>query len=114
MAGARAFGRGLRFGIQMLIDAAPRMAPAMLVLTLIEAVLPVVNVRLTQWIVNALAGRTAASHLTELLLIYLALHLAGAGLAPALDTIQALVAERLMGRVNQLLLSRITRFMDLS
>jgi ATP-binding cassette subfamily B protein len=96
------------------VGAAPGMAAAMLVLTVLQAVLPVFNVRLTQLIVNHLAGGQGVTSLWALLLIYLALHLTAAGLAPTLSVIQGLVTERLMGRVNLLVLSRINQFPDLS
>lgn len=114
VAGARAFGHGVRFVIRMLVDAAPRLAAAMALLTVVQAALPVLNVRLTQMIVNALASRQAASALFLPLGIYLALHLTAAGLAPTAGIVQALVNERLMGQVNLLLLARVNALTDLS
>src|SRR5256885_1865612 len=107
IAGARAFGRGIRFVAGMLRDAAPRLAAAMVALTLVQAALPVLNVRLAQVIVNDLAGRPSASGLIGPLLAYLALHLAGAGLAPTLNAIQAIVNERSVGHVNLRVLGRL-------
>jgi ATP-binding cassette, subfamily B, bacterial len=112
--GARAFGRGIRFVTALLVEAAPRLAAAMLVLTLIQSTLPVLNVRLTQLIVNTLAGKEAASRLLPLVLTYLALLVAAAGLAPALNMLQAVLTERLMGQVTLRILSKINTFTDLS
>src|SRR4051794_21520007 len=100
IAGARAFGRGLRFVAGMLVDAAPRLAAAMLALTLIQAALPVLNVKLTQLIVNGLATQQTMSRLIAPLLAYLTLYLTAAGVAPTLNAIQAIINERTVGQVN--------------
>src|SRR5262249_41105033 len=98
----------------LLFDAAPRLALVLGVLTVLQAALPILNVWLTQLIVNYLAARQSAAHLLAPLLIYLAVLLTGAGLAPALSAAEALVSERLTGHVNQLLLARVNTFTDLS
>jgi ATP-binding cassette subfamily B protein len=114
VAGVRAFGRGIRFIVRMLAEAAPRLAAAMVLLTVVQAALPVLNIRLTQMIVNGLASRQVASALFLPLGIYLALHLTAAGLAPTAGIVQALVNERLMGQVNLLLLARVNALTELS
>src|SRR5438128_5807821 len=102
LAGARAFGRGIRFVSRMLVDAAPRLAILLVVLTALQAVLPVLNIWLTRLIVNNLAAGQEARRLIAPLLTYLVFHLGAAGLAPSLSTLEGLVTERLTGHVGLL------------
>lgn len=102
--GARAFRQGLGFIARLLFDAEPQLAARLLFLTLLGAALLVLTVRLTQVIVNALAGGRPVAAFLPFLLVYLALHLAAAELMPALNALQALVNERLVGRVTMLVL----------
>jgi ATP-binding cassette subfamily B protein len=113
-AGARAFGRGVRFLIGLLVSAAPRLAAGMLALTLVQAALPVLNVRLTQVIVNTLAVGGGTDRLWMPLLLYLSMHLGAAGLEPTLNAVYGLVTERLMGQVTVRVLGRINSFSDLT
>jgi ATP-binding cassette, subfamily B, bacterial len=113
-ASGRSFGRALSFALGLLVEAGPRLAVAMGVLTLLQAALPPLNVRLTQLIVNHLTGVPATVSLTALLLLYLVLHLATAALAPKLSAVQAVVNERLTGSVNLRLLERVNAIPDLS
>lgn len=114
MAGCRALGKGVRFTTRLLVSAAPRLAIALLVLTILQAVLPVLNVWLTRLIVNSLAAGQGIRSLVAPLLIYLALHLGAAGLTPALNVLEGLITERLTGHVNLLILSKVNTFTDLS
>jgi ATP-binding cassette, subfamily B, bacterial len=113
-AAARAFGRGVRFLFGLLISAAPRLAAGMLVLTVVQAALPVLNVRLTQVIVNTLADGGGTDRLWLPLMLYLGMHLAAAGLEPTLSAVYGLVTERLMGQVTVRVLGRINGFADLT
>ena len=56
-AGGRALYRGVLFLTGLLFRATPRLAVVLFLFTLLQAALPVVNVRLTQLIVNMLATR---------------------------------------------------------
>jgi ATP-binding cassette subfamily B protein len=111
---ARAFGRGVAFTTRLLVNAAPGLAAVFLVLSILQAVLPVLNVRLTQLIVNSLAAGQDLRGLIAPLLVYLAFHLTAAGLAPAMNTFTGLVSERLTGHVNLLVLSRVNAITDLT
>jgi ATP-binding cassette subfamily B protein len=113
-AGARAFGRALGFVFRLLLEAGRGLATTLLVLTLLQAALPVLNVRLTQLIVDSVADGQTASSLVALLVLYLALHLSTAALAPGLNAVQALVTERVMGQTNLWILSRVNALSDLS
>jgi ATP-binding cassette subfamily B protein len=113
-AGGRSLGRALGFALRLLVEAGPRLAVALGVLTLLQAALPPLNVRLTQLIVNHLTGVPAAASLSALLLLYLVLHLATAALAPKLNAVQAVVSERLTGSVNLRLLERVNAIPDLA
>jgi ATP-binding cassette subfamily B protein len=113
-AGGRSFGRALGFALRLLVEAGPRLAVALGILTLLQAALPPLNVRLTQLIVNHLTGDPAGASLSALLALYLALHLATAVLAPKLNAVQAVVNERLTGGMNLRLLARVNAFSDLA
>ena len=113
-ASGRGFKRGVAFTLGLLVHAAPWLAVGLLIVTLLQAALPVLNVRLTQLIVNSLASGRDIRGLLVLLFIYLALHLIAAGLAPAFVTLGGLVSERLTGHVNLLLLARMNTIVDLS
>jgi hypothetical protein len=113
-AGAGAFGRALGFVLRLLLGAGRGLATTLLVLTLLRAALPVLNLRLTQVIVDSLASGQTASSLLALLVLYLALHLSAATLAPGLNAIQALVTERVMRQANLWILSRVNALPDLT
>src|SRR5712692_3654720 len=114
LAGGRAFGRGVAFTFRLLVSAAPRVAIVLVVLTVLQAVLPILNVWLTRLIVNNLASGEGVSRLIAPLLIYLAFHLGTAGLAPSVSALEGLVSERLTGHVGLLVLSRVNTLTDLS
>jgi ATP-binding cassette, subfamily B, bacterial len=111
---ARAFGRGVAFTVRLLVSAAPRVAVVLVVLTVLQAILPLLNVWLTRLIVNSLASGQGVSSLIAPLLIYLAFHLGTAGLAPSVSALEGLVSERLTGHVGLLVLARVNALADLS
>src|SRR4051794_32604261 len=113
-AAGRGFARGVAFTLGLLVRAAPRVAAALGVVTVLQAALPVLNVRLTQLIVNNLAAGKESRSLLVPLLIYLGLLLLAAGLAPAFVTLGGLISERLTGHINMLLLTRVNAISDLS
>jgi ATP-binding cassette subfamily B protein len=112
--GARAFGRALAFVLRLLADAGPRLAIALAVLTLLQAALPVLNVRLTQLIVNGLAAGHGIAALIVPLGFYLVLHLATAALGPGLNVVQALTSERATGQANLRVMAHVNTFPDLA
>src|SRR5437879_10004062 len=83
LASVRAFGRGVAFTARLLVSAAPRVAVVLVVLTVLQAVLPILNVWLTRLIVNNLASGEGVSSLIAPLLVYLIFLLGAAGLAPS-------------------------------
>jgi hypothetical protein len=113
-AGARAFGRALGFVFRLLLWAGRGLTTTLLVLTLLQSALPVLNVRLTQLVVNSVANGQAASSLIQLLVLSLALHLSTAALAPGLNAVQALVTERVVGQTDLWILSCVNALPDLS
>jgi ATP-binding cassette, subfamily B, bacterial len=114
LASGRAFGRGLAFTAGLLASAAPRVAVVLVILTVLQAVLPILNVWLTRLIVNNLAAGQAIRSLLAPLLIYLIFLLGAAGLAPSVSALEGLVSERLTGHVGLLVLARVNALTDLS
>src|SRR5438128_3542955 len=114
VAGGRASLRAVRFMAGMLFAAAPGWAAAMLLLTLIQAALPPLNVWLTKRIVNIVAEGLGTGSLGTLLLIYVVLNLTAAGLAPTLHATETLLNERLAGHVTMQVLTKMNSFTELA
>lgn len=85
----------------------------LLVLTLFQAARPILNVRLTQLIVDRVAHGQAATALVRLLVLYLELYLSTAALAPGLNPVQALVPERVMSQASLWILLRVDALPEL-
>ena len=114
VAGGRASLRAVRLMAGMLFAAAPGWAAAMLLLTLIQAALPPLNIWLTKRIVNIVAEGLGTGSLGTLLLIYVVLNLTAAGLAPTLHATETLLNERLTEDVTMQVLAKMNSFTELS
>jgi ATP-binding cassette, subfamily B, bacterial len=103
----------IRFTLQLVMHAGRRMVAILLVLTVAQAALPILLVKLTQAVITELAASPVHSQLPVLLAAYLVLHTAVAVIAPRLSLVHALINERVTEQVNVLVLSRANRLLDL-